>query len=542
MDDDAAGQGSRRGLGIGLALGLAVLLMLPFAASPLVLPWGRDQGIYAFSAWQVLAGHVPYTDIFIFKPPGTVYVHVLSQALFGSSMLAIRLLDMLWSLATGAAIFGLVLRATRRPLAGTFAAVVFTWSAADLSYWSQGQTDAWANLPYALALLLVLAEPPRRWRPWLALAAGVVFGGAFWLKYTTGGLLPFLMLVPLLRDGLRDRAAWLSAGAVLAGFTGAVLGVLGMLAAGGALSEFFAIQRDIVVPYTGVTGAADGVQRRSLWTFFAATERFGVAQLSLWAVGVVGVLGLVGARIRSWTLQDREGPLFDGRSLAALAALAWTLSGLLSGFVQGKFWMYQLMTTVGGGAMLSAIGLWTLSSGIGGRWAVALAVPWLLWAWDGRFPHRLELLQGYLTGQYDLEGLYSRGNYRNGGFDSRQARRVARVLARRTDPDSRIFIWGYDPMIYVLAGRRPVSRFPYHYAQIVPWGPDHYDDELFTALQTDPPAAFVVATDDSVSVVTKVKADSDELLERWPELHAWVQAEYREVEQVGRYAVWERRE
>lgn len=522
--------------GLVAAVLLALVAMLPFASSVLVLPWGRDQGIYAFSAWQALSGLTPYTEIFIFKPPGTVFVHMGSQLLFGPSMVAVRAMDVLWTLSTGLALFWLARKATGRALAGVFAAMVYAWSAANLTYWSSSQTDSWVNLFYALALVLVLWDPSPRSRPWLGLASGLVFGGAFWLKYTTGALLPLIMVLPLLQFGLRDRRAWLTFIAIGAGFVASVLAVLGWLWLNGALSEFFAIQKNIVLPYTGVTGDQSGVKRRSLSKFLSGVERFGTAQLTLWGLGAAGTIALVIARL--WT---SWGERLDARTLAAIAAVGWVACGLLSGFIQGKFWMYQMMTTVGGGALLSAIGLWTLASGVRGRWAAALAVCWLLWASGGRFPNRWSLLSRYATADLTADAIYRKGTYRNGGFSLKQAMDVAVWLKAETEPGDRIFVWGYDPMIYVMADRRPVSRFPYHYAQIVPWGPDSYDDELLADLREHPPRMFVVPTKDSVSIVTKVKKHSDQLLEEWAELQAFVDEGYRRRTRIGRYTVYERR-
>src|SRR5690349_4238038 len=75
-------------LGAFLVTGLAALQILVFS-------FGRDQGIYAVVADGLLHGKLPYRDLWDFKPPGIFFVYALAQALFGKSMLAPRLLEVL---------------------------------------------------------------------------------------------------------------------------------------------------------------------------------------------------------------------------------------------------------------------------------------------------------------------------------------------------------------------------------------------------------------------------------------------------------------
>src|SRR6516225_2389052 len=61
----------------------------------LVFSFGRDQGIYAVVGDGILHGKVPYKDLWDFKPPGIFFVYALAQGIFGKSMLAPRLLEVI---------------------------------------------------------------------------------------------------------------------------------------------------------------------------------------------------------------------------------------------------------------------------------------------------------------------------------------------------------------------------------------------------------------------------------------------------------------
>src|SRR2546423_1501689 len=61
----------------------------------LTFSFGRDQGIYAMVGDGIVHGKMPYRDLWDFKPPGIFLVYALAQVLFGHSMLAIRILEVL---------------------------------------------------------------------------------------------------------------------------------------------------------------------------------------------------------------------------------------------------------------------------------------------------------------------------------------------------------------------------------------------------------------------------------------------------------------
>src|SRR5262245_62210941 len=73
--------------------GPAVALALVLLASLVTFQYGRDQGVFAVIAREMLEGKVLYRDAWDIKPPGIYCVYALSRALLGSSMHAIRLLE-----------------------------------------------------------------------------------------------------------------------------------------------------------------------------------------------------------------------------------------------------------------------------------------------------------------------------------------------------------------------------------------------------------------------------------------------------------------
>ena len=504
---------------------LLALLCLPFAVSSFALPWGRDQGIYAQAAGRMLDGFVPYTETFVFKPPGTLFVHALAEVLFGRGMLAIRLLDVGWTIATALLVAEIARRATGLRLGGFIAGVTYAIVYHQQSYWMSAQTDGWANLPAALGLVLLLAAGPRA-RLAAAVAAGLLAGVAFWLKYTTGGLLVVFALVPLVVWG---RRGWLPAAGVLVGFVGTTALVVGALAWVGALGEFISIQTEVVIPYAGA--AEDGLPRREWYLFFIPLSRFTPPGLFFGALGLIAVAVRVVRR-----------PV-DARTAAQLGAAGWALAGLLSAAAQGKFWTYQYLFVLGGLAVLVAIGAASVHSKAGPRWTLSGEVVALIAVSCFKYPGRWAGLASLVRDDVTLREVWLEGQNGGRGFGYEEVVEVSEWVAANTPEGEPVLVWGYDPMIYVLADRDMVGRFPYTYPMVVDWGPrEAYRAELIAALEAQPPSAVVVGSRDGVRLVYGHRKDSWTTMAEFNELRDFLRRNYARAPKVGRFRIYVRKD
>ncbi len=112
------------------------------AAGSLFYPFGRDQGIFAWVADQIVAGGVPFRDAWDQKGPATHYTYALIQLVFGRGLWGVRVFDLLAVAATQWAIIALV-----RPRASWFAALTSALVFGGLHYrlndWSN--TGSWDN-------------------------------------------------------------------------------------------------------------------------------------------------------------------------------------------------------------------------------------------------------------------------------------------------------------------------------------------------------------------------------------------------------------
>lgn len=93
-------------------------------------PFERDEGVYAYSAWLMRKGIMPYEFSFPYKPPMIIYIYMLSQMLFGEVIWGPRVLLALASLAV----------------------ILFTFL---ISYKTVGRRAAWISA-WLLAVMLIL--------------------------------------------------------------------------------------------------------------------------------------------------------------------------------------------------------------------------------------------------------------------------------------------------------------------------------------------------------------------------------------------------
>ena len=499
---------------------------LLFGSVSLIFPFGRDQGIHAFIADSALSGKVVYRDVFNVKPPLTTVVHGLALILFGRTMTAIRLFDLLWTIATSLVLAAFAARAFGNRWVGAVAGVLYPFQYYLFGYWHSAQTDGWLNLPLAAAFLVALSclefAEKRERRAWFWVGFLVALAALF--KYTVGVALPLIAVFGLIaghgRFADRFRAAlWSVAGCVVA-FAGTALALL----VSGAMPAFLESQLGLMPSYTRL-GPAEG----SLVTAFVAPL---LANGVLRVLAFTGAVGLLGTAILMAVRRNaRPG---------AVIALLWCLAALVSVVAQGKFFVYHYLPLIAAAAVLAA-GL------------VALAAPALR-----RLPAMVNVVLGLATaagltfaagyapqfatlasvarGQPTLREYWDSGEHNSGSdFSLREDLALADYLDATTRPVDRVFIWGYEPLVYFVSRRKMVSRFEYNFPLVVSWHTEQFRAELVHDLTATPPTIFVVAHGDQTPWVMGHDKDSFETLMDFPELRDYVAGHYLPDQRVGRF-------
>jgi 4-amino-4-deoxy-L-arabinose transferase-like glycosyltransferase len=171
---------NKKDIGILIILAsLLVLVRLPF----LEVPLERDEGEYAYCAWQMQQGNMPYRDSMTFVSPGIFFLYRFCFGIFGETVKDIRLFTM-WFLVVTLAVFYYITRRHWGIAAALPASLAFIFLTVDPSILAcMSNRETFMLLPILLSFLcleLGLSTGQRRWF-WLL---GLVCALAFMLKQT----------------------------------------------------------------------------------------------------------------------------------------------------------------------------------------------------------------------------------------------------------------------------------------------------------------------------------------------------------------------
>jgi hypothetical protein len=502
----------------------------------LVFSFGRDQGIYAVVGEGILAGKVPYKDLWDFKPPGIFFVYALAQALFGKSMLAPRLLEVL-------ALLGIVMCSAR--LAGTFfgnrtvgylAGAVAAIVHVELDFWHTGQPESFGGFFTFVGLVLATGEGQRKRRYARYAWVGMAFGAAALLKPPLGG--GALVCAAYLYTRERNREESWRAGmkAVFTLGAGAVVPIavcaLWFVVRGGWDALVWTLF-DFTPGYTALG-----------WEGRRAPEMFYHALLEAFfkfsALGTAGIIAAI--TISPMHHREREG-LF-----LVLGVIALHVTGIA---MQGKFFQYHYGATLPLVTFVAGLGLYKLwrrclTGGLGGALAFA--------AFFGVCISMRQAVGDLPQDFWDRSAMRFRYLFRMAPFERREAlddelgyvadynlgadRAVARELRSRTRGGAPIFVWGFEPAIYWLAERPPASRFIYNVPQRTSWEQGRARAELMQELRARAPAAIVVQRNDVFAAVTGNSLDSRGELANFAALQSLVDAHYEPVATVEDFEIY----
>ncbi len=506
-------------------LGLALLLVLLFSLPLLTYPFGRDQGEFAQMADAIQRGLAPYKDAWNPKPPLTffLYAAILSVA---RQMLAVDILNVAIILATAGLLYALA-RRLFGGLIGIVAALSYGLAIAAYEFWYQSQSDGWMNLPLVAAAYCFVRSRSGSLR-WL-LGSGAALGLAFGFKYTGAalGLVILLLVWCWPADPLRDKLAQL--GALAAGFALAVLPWLLFLLAHGAVGDWL----ESIATTNGYTRLSL-LSPNYLSRIPIASGKFLALHMALSGLAALGGLLALIAALRQRKGEPASPPL-------NLLIWGWLLVSFLAVLAQGKLYAYQWQPLLPPLALAAALGFAALYQAArqAGLWAPAMVATLLVilllaeaLLHQGVYPDFL----AYASGQQSAAQYNSR--FENGDFFYPADVQAAAYLAAHTRPEQRAFIWGFEPLVYWLAGREPATRFIFNFPLVASWYPRAWQDEVITQLQQAPPVYIIVLHRDPLPMVNNVLEDSAGQLKYFPALADLLNSRYQFETQIEDFSFY----
>lgn len=514
--------------------GLAVAVVVLLLGNILMYRYGRDQGIYAVVAEGMRQGGAPYKDAWDFKPPGIFLVYYASRLVFGTAEWGIRATECLFLASLVGAFAILSRRVFGKALPGLLGGACAVGIHGQLEFWHTAQPESFGGVLLAWALVLSTWErspddpkgASKELGAWVG--AGALYAAAALLKPPLGGgfvvSLAFVgaRVLRTTAEGDRLRALVRLGGAFALGGALPIATTFLYFAAKGALHDLYDTLFVFTPYYTKLS-----FERRWLWAFiYYAFEQLFTNYSSFIPVGVLLFLGLrtvapgektfaahvagvVGVQVVGIALQAKFFPYHYGAALP--------LAALVAGFGAWKLW--ERIRWGGWGLPVLLAAAWLTSEGRGATRDLEDKY------WD-RCLQRLAMLRDKSLARATEDKLYSVADVNSGAN-----RDVAEWVAEHTQPSDKIFVWGFEPEIYDLAGRRWATRYVYNVPQRVDWAVSSRET-MMRDLEANRPAVVVVEHRDVFPMVTGNARDSHDSIPYFSELEDFLHGGYRKVHRI----------
>jgi hypothetical protein len=521
---------------------LAALLFVLFRALPNIsYPIGRDQATYFVIGEGLLNGQRLYRYFPESKPPGILVFYALLGKVFGHVMWSVGLVDILWLLVISYCIFRFAERYLGTPAAAIAVAVNADWHC-HFGYTYACQTECLLMLLVFAGYFAVAGEGRRP----LArhFAAGLCLGGAFWLKYNALAFLPLLALLPDVdwsrfderprHLGLRVswRALFSRVAALLAGFSILVAVVLGYFYLVGSWPSFKEIQLEVLPRYAVMAertshywemAVAAVVMYVGLWTWvgtalsFLMAERRDLSRLT--PVLVTAALGFA-----CTASQVRFNALYF-ETCYPFFAMIW-------GYLVVKTYG-EVRAAVRSSAVRERVLAWTAACALAG-----VALVWPLRAEVRAVTERYRDFAAWRRNPDAFFASYPAVRLLVENLGSQME--VIRALRQLCAPGDGVFVWGTNPLIYFLTGRRPPTGFVSNFGVVSAWSPPAWREELVRDLEKSPPEFIVVAQHDNLGI-TDAPFDSEQYLSIYPRLANFISGSYDFMEKFQDFVLYRRK-
>jgi hypothetical protein len=418
------------------ALAAIILAVLAIRLPLLGIPFDRDEGGYAYIAWRMGFHEMPYRDWIDQKPPGVFWIYRLGLNLPLDAVSAIHLMALLFSAASGCALFFLALRFTK-PFWALAAALLFVILSADpLIEGTSANTELFMLLPLILsqiALLSPAGETRRGIAP--ALAAGALTGIAVALKQVAIVNWPFLVFSGWLFAGgpERGRRTWSLAAWSALGGTG-VWGVIG---------TYFLLHHELGGLIYNVFSHNLGYVKTLTWperleACMGTLARLSHSEALVWVFSAAGLASL-------W---------IGRKSKQFLHVAVWMLSSIAGVSISGYFFAHyfqQLLpalcvAAVKGAEALESANFWKPVPARGRRGILCAAL--------GAMPCIAIAPFLFIYSPRDAVRRIYPGNSLFAEMPE-----IGKRIAGLTRPTDRVFVFGADPEVLFYARRESATRY-----------------------------------------------------------------------------------
>ena len=440
-----------------LILVLQLFLRMQFFNEPLE----PDGGGYAYIGQRILAGELAYRDIFDNKPPGIHYANALAFKLFGDSFETLKHSFNFYALLTTIIVFFIGLRLFG-PAGGLIASLLYAlFSGGPLIDGTAANTETIMVLFLRASLLLYFRE---RW-----FLAGLFSGLAFLSKQV--GFFNFLplLLFAVPWNNYLELKAWKKTAWLVLGFISFPIAALLYFYFQGALSDYIFCNFTYNFAYIDPSLIGQKLEVRSIGRILDILFK---ENSIIWLLTGLGSVYL----------------LIKERSREYILLLLWAIASLIGLSLGGFFFGHYFIQIIPALCLLSALAVVRWQDLSLSKFMKVFLIIVLVF-----------LSTLIMVNQYQYYFAYSPEEVsvkKYGITNFVVARKLAKILEQRTQPDDQLFIWGAEPEIYFYAKRKCASKYIFFYTIFLNKGQQFVDsvyDEVMTSVKNNKPR-YVILT------------------------------------------------
>lgn len=508
--------------------GLLILVTgIVIGSVSLTYPFGRDQAFYAYAGKLLLEGKMSYLNVFDLKPPGSHLFFAFAQFLFDESMFNVRVFDIIWQSVTAYIIFLIGFRLTGRKSLAYISSFIYLLLYYRQDYWHTLQADGMLNLPFAIAVLLLISSYDKHSFVKIFFA-GVMFACALLFKYTVIAFLPFALICFFVAKAepksikIKNTAAFILGTLILCGMVALWYFVTG------ALKDLVDIQFLQASEYNKI--AYETESGGYVYSQITKLFTFSVYAPLIW----LSLAGFIFLRIKKKL------------AFPNILVFAWIFSSLGSLIVQWKFYYYHFLVIIAPLAIGAATFVATVIVNINsaGRKTAAIVFTVILIGFSiyaaKPYSESYGTLFSFISGKQTLKEVYIKNGFTTDSvFMISKTLNAVDFVNQNSAITDNIFVWGYDPLVYYLTGRHCVSRFVYHIPLL--WKADNtaFKKEFMAAMNNSNPKLIIIASNDPLYYISGYHEDSKQLLERFNEFKEFINTKYTFKKRINDYDFYE---
>lgn len=520
---------------------LAVVLLL-CSLPTLWAPFDGDQALFFVSGQKILAGDVLYRDIVDLKPPLIYFIYAGAIALFGESVIAVRLVELLVHFGVIWVLARTVRKVSGNDMWAALAALCYAALYFGLPFYSRGQVEGFANLPI-VGIVALLADRRKAGTDCTMILTGMLIGVLLLLKTSFLVLVPTVAMLLFFERDFRFARLIRQMSMMAIGMSLPLLLGFLYLWLGGALGDFRLVQ-EFTSGYAAVQWATPLASlseaiRQIPW-YFSTTYSAFLALLT-----VAGIFLFLSSTSKNAVVDD-GGVNQDAELLLRFAVLLFLVLLATVG-IEAKYLTWHFNRLFVPGALLASWGgvhvlrkfcsvklnRFTVVMGLACLVPLTLLSPFVRYAWNSR--------ASLINAADGIEAFNSAQGMDGDGFDLAELKRIGDYLREHKKPGDAIFAAsGWGGAIHFFADDVPDFKVYQSGFLIAPYAPDAWRQDTREYLLDEKPQ-FIVAQHDAMPHITGEQTTSLEMLRALPGIDSLLYTQYQVVLETPMAVVFQRK-